>query len=384
MKRFILGATTAIAMVSASAAMAVTPLQSTITTTAVAASTTGLAATATGTNATNTVNGSVSASSVSVAQFNTATGILVGATVAVNTAVESKVVVTGTVPQNGTRRVDATTSLTGTVSTPGVTFGTIPAALAVSHFCSGNNCTASATNQTRTVAGTIVGTSAVPLANLSAYAGTGSIGFTRSATGSSTARNSGGATAGVSTGSFTFGGATTASNIYSITYDYLNFANPSFNGSANQTALALDFGTLFQNSAPVTLNFTLYNIGNINSAGLSLTSIGRSTNNLNFTTTATTFTNGLDGGNSLNYAMTFNPSVLGMVSDIFTFVLKDYAPGGVGTREYQLAASVAANVITAPPAPAPEPTTWAMFVLGFGLVGAGLRRRRDKQAAIAA
>jgi hypothetical protein len=385
MNRLALVTATALTMVSASAAMAVTPLTTTVSTTAVAANSAALTASTTGVSTTKTVNGTVAASNVTVGQFNTATGILVGATVNVNTAVNSTVVVTGTVPANGNgRRVDASTSLTGTVSTAGVTFGSTPTPLAVTHFCSGNNCTASASNQTRSVAGTIVGTSAVPLANLSAYAGTGTVAFTRSATGSSTATTSTNASVGTADGLFTFGGATTASNVYSISYDYVNFANPSFNGLTTQTALTLDFGSLHLNSGPVTLNFKLFNIGNINSAGLSLTAIGRSTNNLNFTTTATTFTNGLDGGNSLNYSMTFNPSVIGAANDIFTFILKDYAAGGagVGAKQYSLAATVIANVTGI--APAPEPATWSMFVIGFGVIGASLRRRRDTMANTAA
>jgi hypothetical protein len=383
------GAATAIAIVSAPAAMAATPLVSTVTTTSVRAETNKLIAKANSRNATNTTSATtLTTRNVTVAKFNTATGILVGATVGVNIPVTSIIGVFGTL--TGTahgRTVYGSTSMTGTVSTPGVTFGTTPTLLvnreSCSNFCGGYD--------VGLTSDTIVGSSAAPLASLSAYAGTGNVAFTRSARGTTTVTNDTNASSGTAEGFFAFGGVTQANNIYSISYDYLNFANPSFNGSANLSALTLDFGTLSQNSAPVTLNFTLYNIGNINSAGLSLMSIGHSTNNLNFTTTATTFTNGLNGGSSLSYAVTFNPSVLGAVNDAFTFALRDYAPGGIGTREYQLSANATANVIAAPTgpspeptAPAPEPTTWAMLVLGFGLVGAGLRHRRGKPAASAA
>ena len=383
MKKAILGAAFTATLMAGTAATAATPLQSSVTANPAALTTSALTTSATGHSATNSASGTLSASNVTVAQFNTASGILVGATVAVNTAVTETTQVVGVVPASGNgRRVDATSSLTGAVSTSGVTFSS--GAIAGSHFCTGGNCANSPGNSQHITAGTIVGSSAVPLANLAAYAGTGTIGFTRSASGSATVTNGSNATSGTANALFTFGSATPASNVYSITYDFLNFANPSFNGSINQTALTLDFGTIFHNSAPVTLNFSLFNIGNINSAGLSLTSIGRSTNNLNFTSTLSTFTNGLDGGNSLNYSVTFNPATLGSASDIFTLNLSDFTIGGIGGKTYQLTANVLANVIEAPAPGVPEPATWAMLVLGFGLVGFGARSRRARFGKVSA
>ena len=364
-----------------SAAMAVTPLQSTATANPAAATSGMVSASVTGASATATTAGSVSASPVQVAKFNTATGILVGATVAVNVPVAATGQVTGTVlSSGGGRRVTSDVSLTGTIAAAGVTFST-PGALAVSHFCTGGNCPNSAGNQTASTAGSIVGSSAVAPGSLASYAGVGTVAFTNSATGTTKVTTGSGALTGTANGLFTFGGTLASANVYSITYDFLNFANPSFNGSTNLSALTLDFGTLFQNSAPVTINFSLYNIGNINSAGLSLTSIGRSTNDANFTTSLATFTNGLDGGNSLTYSMTFNPLALGLANDLFTLTLADFAPGGIGGRTYQLTANAVANVVAAPPTVVPEPATWAMLVLGFGLVGVARRRRTVRATA---
>lgn len=357
----------------ASAAMATVPLQTTATTTPAAQSTGMLTASATGASATSTVGGSVSGGSVNVAKFDTANGILVGATVGVNTAVSATAQVTGTVKPSGNgRTVTSTTTLTGSVSAAGVSFST-PSALTATRSCSGGNCANSPGNQTNVTAGTITGSSAVPLASLSSYAGVGTVAFALAASGSTTVTNGSGALTGTANGLFTFGSATAASNVYSITYDYLNFADPSFSNTSNVNALTLDFGTLFQNSGPVTLNFTLTNIGNANSAGLSLTSVGRSTNDANFTTTLTPFVNGLDGGNSATYSVTFNPVTLGSALDDFILTLQDYAPGGIGGRTYQLTAHTAADVI-AEPAVAPEPAAWAMMLIGFGLVGATRRR----------
>ncbi len=362
----------------ASTAMAVTPLQTTVTANPAALATAAQIATATGASATATTTGSISGGSVEVARFNTATGILVGARVAVNTAVSATAQVTGTVRASGNgRTVDANTSLAGSVSTAGVTF-TAPT-LVADRSCSGGNCPNSPSNQSTTTTGAIVGTLAVPLANLSAYAGAGTVGFTRSATGSTRATNGSGALTGTANGLYTFGSATPASNVYSITYDYLNFANPSFNGAATVTDLTLDFGALIQNSGLVTLNFSLFNIGNINSAGLSLTSISRSTGNLDFTTSLVAFTNGLDGGNSATYSMTFNPVALGLADDVFTFMLTDYAPGGIGNKTYTLTAHTTADV-TMDLGPIPEPGSWLLMILGFGAVGVAARRRTGQLA----
>ena len=42
---------------------------------------------------------------------------------------------------------------------------------------------------------------------------------------------------------------------------------------------------------------------------------------------------------------------------------------------------IAQTPVVTPPAAIPEPQTWAMLLLGFGVVGAAIRRRRDKPAA---
>ena len=358
----------------ASAATAVTPLQTTVTTNAAAATSGLLTATATGRGATRTVTGAVGVGEITAARFDTRAGILVGARVNVNTAVAAIAQVTGTVDNgNGSSRsVTATTGLTGTIATPGVSIaGTT---LSASRQCTGSSC---ATSQQTTTTGSIVATSAVPLANLTAYAGAGTVAFTRTASGSTTATNGSRATSGTANGLFSFGSANQASNVYSITYDYVNFANPSFAGATTTIETTLDFGTLIQNRASKTLNFSLFNIGNINSAGLSLTSITRQTNDANFTSSLTTFTNGLDAGTGRDYSAIFAPTTQGMANEMFTMVFGDFAVGGVGARFYQLQLRAKANVI-AEPMGVPEPATWAMMILGFGLVGATMRSRAHR------
>ncbi len=81
-----------------------------------------------------------------------------------------------------------------------------------------------------------------------------------------------------------------------------------------------------------------------------------------------------------------NPAGSGLeqVQDFFTF------PNGTpNSNKVTLQASTPGDVFRvftlgrAATSPVPEPSTWAMMLLGFGVVGAGLRRRRKPDAALA-
>lgn len=62
-----------------------------------------------------------------------------------------------------------------------------------------------------------------------------------------------------------------------------------------------------------------------------------------------------------------------------------FADGAFGFYNYSQAqvlyAGIEEDVITPPPGGVPEPATWAMLILGFGLVGSTMRRRRGVAAA---
>ncbi len=358
------------------AAGAVTPLTTGSSVTVVGSVTTApsLVATRTIGNGTTSVAGTTSATGVTLNSFDTNTGILVGGRVSVsgvNTAVNAVVAGSGQVASGG-RTADAVSTLVGSVS--GAGFSISNASASASRNCSGGNCPNSPSNTgTSNPAPALSGNATIAAPSLAAYAtnGAGSIELARSASGTSaiTLNNF---TNGSSAASYTFTGGT-----FGIAYDYLNFAAPSFNGSAIVTSIVLDFGSRALNSAPATLNFSLFNTGSINSAGLSLVSITRDNNNSVFTTDLGVFTNSLDAGAQRSYSATLDPIVLGNQIDRFRLVLQDFAPAGsVGMRQYSLDVVTIAYV-----GAVPEPSSWAMLITGFGLVGTSMRRRRTVAAA---
>ena len=311
---------------------------------------------------------------VPISRFDTNTGILVGARMSVNIPITLALTARGTVPASGrNRRVDVASTVSGSVALAGASLTSTT--FAVTERCDNGACLVPTAGNTTSSARTLNGSAAISAANLAllAGAGTGTVNFTTAVNAANTAIiNRSNVITGFADTRFTVGGATTANNSYSVAYDYVNFANPSFNNSSTVTSSSRDFGTLALNSGLATLNFSITNIGNINSAGLSLTSISRSTNNSQLTSTITTFTNGLDGGFTNNYSVNFNPLSVGAVNDIFTFNFIDFAPAGsVGARSHQLNLAVSGNVFD----PVPEPASWMFMLLGFGLVGTVARRR---------
>lgn len=311
---------------------------------------------------------------VPISRFDTTTGILVGARMSVNIPITLALTARGNVPTSGNnRRVNVGSTVSGTVALAGASVTST--SFAVTERCDNDACLVPTAGNTTSSARTLSGSTAVSAANLAllAGAGPGTVNFTTSVNATNTQIvNRSNVITGFADTRFTAGGTTAANNQYSVAYDYLNFASPSFSTGSTVTSSSLNFGTLLVNSGPALLNFTITNIGNINSAGLSLTSISRSTNNSQLTSNITTFSNGLDGGLTNNYSMTFDPLAVGAVNDIFTFNFIDFAPAGsVGARSYQLNLAVSGNVFD----PVPEPSSWMMMLLGFGLVGAVARRR---------
>lgn len=371
-KSVLLGAVALVGAAIATSATAVTPLTVTNSVAGGAAANTAptlsasvpFVANPTGRSATSF--GTRSATSINLNKFDTNTGILIGARVGVSgVATASNAQVSGTVKASGgNRTVDASTSLVGAVSGVGIT-NFSNAATVATRSCSGGNCTNSPGNAATSVAGAaLTGTRTVSAGSLGSYAGVGTVALGRSTTGTATVTTGSGATSGTADGFYSFTGGT-----YSIAYDYVNFASPSFIGNTVQTGRTLDFGSRLLSNTPVTLNFSLFNIGNVNTADVALTGITRDFNTSAFSSNLAPVTN-LVAGSSTGFSVTFMRNTVGSFTDTFRLAFADNVPGGVGGKAYNLDLVVSGSTLL------PEPGTWAMLLVGFGFIGTAVRRRQ--------
>ena len=325
----------------ATSAAAVVPLQITATANPLQFTNT-LTQTRTGAGTSDFTN-TTTLGTVAINRFDLNTGILVGATTTVNTAYSVQSGVTGSVPQNGSgRTIDATTTQTTSVSIGGATISS--GSITLSPRCNGGDCLNSPNNNSRSASGTVSGTAT--LTDLASVAGTGpgTTLFTTRSSGTSQVINGSAVTSGSVVSNFTVGGTTQANNQYSITYNYLKFSTPSFSSGSVFTAQTIDFGTRFAGSGTTSQNFTIANIGDINTAGTTLIGTARGTNNSSFSTNLTTLTN-LEAGSAQNFQLSFNPTTAGNNTETFTFSMQDHAPGGVGLKTTPLVLTANARVI---------------------------------------
>lgn len=321
-----------------------------------------------------TFPGTTSASTntlIPLSKFDTSTGILVGARVSVNIPYTVSLVVTG--PGSGSRTVDASSTVSTSVAFAGGTLNS--PTFALTENCNGGDCANPSGNNTITRTGTLSGSVAASTAGLAGLV-TGSPGTLSFSTQVNAANTSIVATgAGLTTANATTSVvAGNTSNNYTLAYDYLKFATPSFRGTSIVTNDTLNFGTVSNRGGPVSLNVSLFNIGDINTAGLELYQITGPGNPM-LSTSASPFLN-LAANASTTFSVTLNPLNLGAVNGVYRFFLRDYAPGGVGIRNYELTLNVLGNVFD----PVPEPGTWMTMLLGFGMVGAIARRRGTARA----
>ena len=309
---------------------------------------------------------------VPLSQFNPTTGILIGARVSASITTSVTAQVTATGPTNGSNRtVAGSATYTGGVSGPGVT-ATGGTPITANVQCNGGNCLNSPNNNTTTSAASTTFNSGgtVAAASLSSYHGAGTVDIATAGSLSVTTTTGSNLTTGSTLGIVN----RAAGSNYTVTYDYLNFSSPSFNGSSVVRTFDLNFGTIHQANGLATLDFTLFNIGNANSAGFDLVSLGRDGNAL-FTTTLAPFSgqaNNIDGGQSRTFSVSVTPTTLGSKVEQFRLALRDSAVDvgtGLGAKDFDMTLNVFALVL-------PEPGTWLSMIIGFGLIGSAARRQR--------
>ena len=318
----------------------------------------------------------VAFSSVELPSFDTANGILMGATVSVQAATVGHVSVTIPSPA-GAANAFGFVSVSATVEAPGVSLALDAASLEVS--CFAEECAAGAALDYAQLMAGPRSAAVAPLSALSYYAGPGGPALALARTGRididvltfgpNTATAIGGATLGVA-----------GFDTYSIAYHYLNFAQASFDGVTEAPAtFDIDLGTLILGQGLVTRAFSITNLGDDNSASLSLIAI-QQLQNSGFNHSLAGFEN-LAAGASSTAGFTFDPASLGHFGATYLLGFADYAPGGVGARLFSRNVHIHAEVVEAPPPSAvPEPRTWALLLIGSALAGLRLRRRRSAAA----
>jgi hypothetical protein len=163
------------------------------------------------------------------------------------------------------------------------------------------------------------------------------------------------------------------------TYTYLLHAAPSFASGSSINTLTLDFGTVNQNASVGSLGFSLYNLLNADRVGLDLDSYSL-TAGIDTGALASNLAGfaALGQGNGSSFSATFNTANVGSFSETYTLYLSDADVGASSSRStYQLSVTLVGNV-----SPVPEPETWAMLLVGLGLVGLRLRHNETRGGSI--
>jgi len=182
-------------------------------------------------------------------------------------------------------------------------------------------------------------------------------------------------------------GSSNGGNIYS--FGLAGSTDRALGGLTSGNLTPIRFGAIFQNDlggvidslsvgftgeqwrnggGRSTLSFE-YLVGATDIGGDNWESVGA----LNFLSPDATTTEGLRDGNAAAYSLELSSLIAGLeIAEGETFGLRWSLADGIGADDglaidnLELAASVAA---------VPEPTSWALMISGFGLVGVALRRR---------
>ena len=325
-----------------------------------------------------TTGSNVSLGSSSIAQFNSALGVLTGATLNLTSTRTQWLTVGSTDGRNNgnDNRVTSTGkgSSSARIVAPGVdrTFGEID-------YSAG--CTAGRLGACGPVTSTSSGTAtnksmAVAASALNGYVGAGSVTAARTAPEMSVAVDN----KFTGTESATYG--VTWAGTLSASYEYLLHAAPSFGAGSQVLDLSFDFGTLTLGQDASPWSFDIFNLAGKDRVGLDLDSIVGAEAFGKFLLSGPGSFAGLNAGKDKDYSVDFDTSVLGAFSATYYFNLSDADVGAASSRHgYQMALHLSGNVVGPVTLPAdprnnvPEPATLALFTLGIATLPLVRRRR---------
>ncbi|MGB4065538.1 MAG: PEP-CTERM sorting domain-containing protein [Azonexus sp.] len=317
-------------------------------------------------------NNNAAIATVGIGQFDSTTGVLVGANIQLNSERLQSISGTGSKNNGPGRDANGSGSSTAAFSASGASgaFGT-PATVAGSgcSLAMGPTGAISCNWSPTTSAVTTNATAAVSASNLNDYVGNGSTGVTLTlpslqAT-STLSRIQGQASSSTSTYTVSWSGNLQAS------YDYLLHAAPSFASGSALSSLTLDFGTVTQGASVSPLSFSLFNLADANRAGLDLDSVSGSGDTSKMTTSLAAFTDLAQGGSS-TYSVWLDTTTTGSFSARYVLNLSDADIGASATRStHQLEINLVGNV-----AAVPEPETYAMLLAGLAIVASMARRSK--------
>jgi len=314
-----------------------------------------------------TIN-NASLGSVSLDQFDSTVGVLMGTTLNLTSTRTQTITVTavGSGKSSDNQTTTGTGSSDANISAAGVnsTFSTISA----NGSCTGTK--AAGCTSTTSPAATTTNASLVAAGSLDSYVGGGTVLATLTAPTLT-------ATQGV--GAFPGAESTTYSVKWegdvSATYDYLLHAKGSFDGTS-QLTLDLDFGTFYLGDPATDLGFSIFNASG-DRVGLDLDSILGSGDTTKLFTNLGLFA-GLGAGSSKTFLASFDTSSLGLFSASYTLGLSDADVGASSSRfnNYSLTLNLKGEVRERQSNGIPEPGI--LGLLGIGLLGLAMGRRQRR------
>ena len=182
-----------------------------------------------------------------------------------------------------------------------------------------------------------------------------------------------------------FAGTVTDLAVASI---FKNSGAGTFSGSG--TSYSYDLGTLAANSGSFATDFGVANLISLSSFSEMLGGSFVQTAGAGYIFAGNTFSGVQGGSSNIGNLLTFDTTGLsaGTYGKTFTFNGYSAYPGLNNQNLAPITVTITAQVTggggTPPTGAVPEPATWTMMILGFGLIGGSMRRKATRRAAVVA